>query len=345
MKNIALIFFLFISSVANAQIINPENLLNNFNICETKSSLGQRCKLIDFDYIKFLKSGKKTIDKNTILYEVDDWDYYFEIVDSTNEKAVIRFTDKAKFSKYHTVSLITLKYKSAYSKWDLASNETVYPKSEARYTVPNTEIMSHLFPETINQLNYFRNLKIQKIELDCTIDKYRDDYFEIKTRYFSSFRDKVFLDFNLNQATLEWIGFGLTRDLAKSNNKFYKKDIPFYFEKIIYESEKDKKKALNYTPRFQAIMVVPNQVHLFEISYSDEIGTLQYSIYQLGEDSFKNFIKFHYKTGQVSEFKKWKENYEIEISKKSSRNHLLTEINYKYWSLGSCSGKEIKSKY
>ncbi|CAO6125292.1 hypothetical protein MCESLAEM7_00334 [Candidatus Pelagibacterales bacterium] len=342
MKKITLIFFLFISSVANAQKINPENLLNNFNICQTTSSLGQRCKLVNFDYIKFFKSGKKTIDKNTIHYEVDEWDYYFEIVESTNKKTIIKFTDKAKFSKYHTVSLITLEYKSDYSKWDLVSNETVFPKSEAKYTVQTPYVMSYFFPEHMRQVDYFRKLNIQKFEFDCAVDKYRENYVE-KTRYFSSFREKYFFDFDLNKITLEWAGYGLTRGGAKSKSIF-KQDIPFYFEE-------DKQKLSTHKNIFKTVGVVRNEVHLFEILYLGEIsgdgyaGYFVHQIYQLGEDAFNNFFKFYYKTGQFSEFEKWKENYEIDISKKAYRNYLLTGINSKYWAIGSCSGKEIKGKY
>lgn len=42
-----------------AKIIEPINILDNFNICVTSSSLGQRCKDINFNYRNFFNSGKK----------------------------------------------------------------------------------------------------------------------------------------------------------------------------------------------------------------------------------------------------------------------------------------------
>ena len=91
-----------------AKIIEPINILDNFNICTTTSSLGQRCKDINFNYRNFFNSGKKTINDNTINYEVDEWNYYFEIIEATNSKTIIKLTDKAKYETYHTVILIKL---------------------------------------------------------------------------------------------------------------------------------------------------------------------------------------------------------------------------------------------
>lgn len=115
-----------------AKIIEPINILDNFNICVTSSSLGQRCKDINFNYRNFFNSGKKTINNNTINYEVDEWNYYFEIIKATNSKTIIKFTDKAKYATYYTVSLITLEKKAADLKWKFVSNETIYPKSEVK---------------------------------------------------------------------------------------------------------------------------------------------------------------------------------------------------------------------
>ena len=111
-----------------AKIIEPINILDNFNICVTSSSLGQRCKDINFNYRNFFNSGKKTINNNTINYEVDEWNYYFEIIDATENKTTIKFTDKAKYATYHNVSLITLVFNKSNLKWDITSNITIYPK-------------------------------------------------------------------------------------------------------------------------------------------------------------------------------------------------------------------------
>ena len=115
-----------------AKIIEPINILDNFNICVTSSSLGQRCKDINFNYRNFLNSGKKTINNNTINYEVDEWYYHFEIIEATNSKTIIKFTDQAKYATYYAVSLITLEKKAADLKWKFVSNQTIYPKSEVK---------------------------------------------------------------------------------------------------------------------------------------------------------------------------------------------------------------------
>jgi hypothetical protein len=135
MKRIIFItLFIAISLITpiKAKIIEPINILDNFNICVISSSLGQRCKDINFNYINFFSSGKKTIEKNTINYEVDEWNYYFEIIKATNSKTIIKFTDQAKYATYYTVSLITLEKKAADLKWKFVSNETIYPKSEVK---------------------------------------------------------------------------------------------------------------------------------------------------------------------------------------------------------------------
>ena len=102
MKKLFLYVFLGLLGCNNSQDkkINPENLIENFNICETSSSLGQRCKDKGFDYLEYFQSGKKIIDENTVHYEVDDWDYSFEIIQSSNNKAVIKFGDNAQHSTY-----------------------------------------------------------------------------------------------------------------------------------------------------------------------------------------------------------------------------------------------------
>jgi len=153
-----------------AKIIEPINILDNFNICTTTSSLGQRCKDINFNYRNFFNSGKKTINENTINYEVDEWNYYFEIIEATNSKTIIKFTDKAKYATYHTVSLITLEKKAADLKWKFISNETIYPKSEIKKVIQtNTQDYDRNF------LIKFNGICVQNINDLNRVKKYAKD--------------------------------------------------------------------------------------------------------------------------------------------------------------------------
>jgi len=132
---IIIIIYLLNSKISFSKTIDTTNILDNLDFCKISSSLGQRCKDINFNYINFFNSGKKTTNNNTINYEVDEWNYYFEIIEATNSKTIIKFTDKAKYATYHTVSLITLEKKTADLKWKFVSNETIYPKSEIKKVI------------------------------------------------------------------------------------------------------------------------------------------------------------------------------------------------------------------
>ena len=173
MKSIIFIILSIIISLitsVKAKIIEPINILDNFNICSTESSLGQRCKDINFNYRNFFNSGKKTINNNTINYEVDEWNYYFEIIEATNSKTVIKFTDKAKYATYNSVSLIILEKKDTDLKWKFVSNETIYPKSEAKMVIQaNTQGFDRNF------LIKFDGICVQNINDLNRVKKYATD--------------------------------------------------------------------------------------------------------------------------------------------------------------------------
>lgn len=130
MRKLLIIVFVFLlnTKISFSKIINTTNILENLDICKTSSSLGPRCKESNFNYKNFFNSGKKTIGNNTVYYEVDEWNYYFEIVEATENKTTIKFTDKAKYATYHNVSLITLAFNKSNLNWDIISNITIYPK-------------------------------------------------------------------------------------------------------------------------------------------------------------------------------------------------------------------------
>jgi len=128
-KLLIIVFVLLLNTkISFSKIINTTNILENLDICKTSSSLGPRCKESNFNYKNFFNSGKKTVSNNTVYYEVDEWNYYFEIVEAKENKTTIKFTDKAKYATYHNVSLITLVFNKSNSKWDIISNTTIFPK-------------------------------------------------------------------------------------------------------------------------------------------------------------------------------------------------------------------------
>ena len=106
-------------------------LTNNFNICDVPSSLGPSCKDNNFDSSKYFRNGFIYVENETLHFEFDDWDYYFDIIEISDKEAIIKFEDKAKHASYHAISMIKFKYNKFKSKWFVHSTKTLYPKSEA----------------------------------------------------------------------------------------------------------------------------------------------------------------------------------------------------------------------
>ena len=79
LTSICLIFFFLTYNDVKSKEITTHNLLDNFNICQTNSSLGQYCKDERFNYLEYFKNSKIQINNNKIHYEFDTWDYHFEI--------------------------------------------------------------------------------------------------------------------------------------------------------------------------------------------------------------------------------------------------------------------------
>ena len=130
--SILLIFFFLTYKDVKSKEITPLNLLENFNICQTNSSLGQFCKDKNFNYLEYFKKGKIHIDNNTVHYEFDTWDYYFEIIKNTKNEVKFILEDNAKEASYLTKSEIILRYNKENLNWNLYSDETLYPESEKR---------------------------------------------------------------------------------------------------------------------------------------------------------------------------------------------------------------------
>jgi hypothetical protein len=166
---IIVLIYLISSGISFSKIINTTNILEHLDICKTKSSLGPRCKDINFNYKNFLNSGKKTTNNNTVNYEVDEWNYNFEIVEATDSKTIIKFTDKAKYASYYTVSLILLE-KNTDLKWKFISNEIIYPKSEE-----NKIIKKNIQNFDRNFLIKFDGICVRNIDDLKRIKKYAND--------------------------------------------------------------------------------------------------------------------------------------------------------------------------
>ena len=130
--SICLIFFFLTFNDVKSKEITPLNLLDNFNICQTNSSLGQYCKDKNFNYLEYFKKGKIHIDNNRVHYEFDTWDYYFEIIKNTKNEVKFILEDNAKEASYLTKSEIILRYNKENLNWNLYSDETLYPESEKR---------------------------------------------------------------------------------------------------------------------------------------------------------------------------------------------------------------------
>jgi len=106
-------------------------LTNNFNICDIQSSLGPSCKDNNFDSSKYFLNSFIYVENETLHFEFDDWDYYFDIIEISDKEAIIKFEDKAKHASYHAIGMIKFKYNKFKSKWFVHSTKTIYPKSEA----------------------------------------------------------------------------------------------------------------------------------------------------------------------------------------------------------------------
>jgi len=195
---------------------------------------------------------------------------------------------------------------------------------------------SYALTEHIQKIEEFKKVGIKKIEVKCAIDTVYENG-KTKDIWFSHFKKKILLDFNLQNNRLEGMGIGFTRNEIKTKNT------PFFFTK-----DKEKK-------YLGLLMVIPDvlQIHTFKMTYSDDyfevINNLSflYESYQLGNDSFNNFIKFHYRMGTLKEFDIWKESYPKAIDfyfkdKTNRPNYLLTKIDMLNFGLGFCEKKNIK---
>ncbi len=195
---------------------------------------------------------------------------------------------------------------------------------------------SYALTEHIQKIEEFKKVGIKKIEVKCRINEIYENG-KTKDIWFSHFKKKILLDFNLQNNRLEGMGFGFTRNEIKPKNT------PFFFTK-----DKEKK-------YLGLLMVIPDvlQIHTFKMTYSDDyfevINNLSffYESYQLGNDSFNNFIKFHYRMGTLKEFDIWKESYPKAIDfyfkdKPNRPNYVFTKIDMLNFSYGFCEKKNIK---
>ena len=195
---------------------------------------------------------------------------------------------------------------------------------------------SYALTEHTQKIDEFKKSGIKKIEIKCRIDSIYENG-KTKDIWFSHFRKKLFLDFNLQNIRLEGMGFGSTRKEIKPKNH------PFFFTK-------DKEERY-----LELVMVIPDvlQIHTFKMTYFNDgfeiINNLSffYEIYQLGNDSFNNFIQFHYRMGTFKEFDIWKESYPKAIdfyfkNKPNRPNYGLTKIDTLNFSFGFCDKKNIK---
>jgi len=195
---------------------------------------------------------------------------------------------------------------------------------------------SYALTEHIQKIEEFKKVGIKKIEVKCAINSHREKG-KIKDIWFPYFRKKILLDFNLQNNRLEGMGLGFTRNEIKPKNT------PFFFTK-----DKEEK-------YLELLMVIPDvlQIHTFKMIYSNDyfevINNLifVYETYQLGNDSFNNFIKFHYRMGTLKEFNTWKESYPKAIDfyfkdKPNRPDFVFTKIDKLNFGLGSCEKKDIK---
>jgi hypothetical protein len=190
--------------------------------------------------------------------------------------------------------------------------------------------------EHIDKIELFKKSNIKKIELECRVNNVNESG-KSSDRWFSSLRNKFFFDFNLQNKRLEGMGFGQTRNVIKPKNQ------PFFF------TTDEKKKYI------EVLMVIPDlkQIHSLEINYLDDekdiisTSVFYYAIYQLGEDSFYNFAKFHYINGKLKEFQIWKENYHKALNlhfkdKFFTPSYRLTKIDFISSAIGICDQKNVK---
>ncbi|WP_440939129.1 thermonuclease family protein [Candidatus Pelagibacter sp.] len=132
LTSICLIFFFLTYNDVKSKEITTHNLLDNFDICQTNSSLGQYCKDERFNYLEYFKNSKIQINNNKIHYEFDTWDYHFEITKNTKNEVKFIIEDNAKEASYLTKSEIVLRFDEENLIWNLYSDETLYPESERR---------------------------------------------------------------------------------------------------------------------------------------------------------------------------------------------------------------------
>ena len=114
--------------------IKLDEIINYFNFCKTLSSFGPSCS-DDYNPRDYLNSLKITIKENEIHYMDEDiWEYYFTIIEKTNDETIVSFEDLAIEGNYKARDLFKFKFDEENSIWKLNSIKNVFPNNETEYT-------------------------------------------------------------------------------------------------------------------------------------------------------------------------------------------------------------------
>jgi len=139
MKKLLLTIFvsLLLTVNAYAKELKLNEIINYFNFCKIPSSFGPFCS-DDFKPRDYLNGLKITIKKNEIHYKDEgNWEYYFTIIEKTNDETIVSFEDLAIEGNYKARDLFKFKFDEENSIWKLNSIKNVFPNNETEYTPYN----------------------------------------------------------------------------------------------------------------------------------------------------------------------------------------------------------------
>ena len=137
MKKLLGVIVLFLLSSGNAYTkeLKLNEIINYFNFCKIPSSFGPSCS-DDFNPRDYLNSLKITIKENKIHYmDEGRWEYYFTIIERTNDETIVSFEDLAIEGNYKARDLLKFKFEEENSIWKLNSIKNVLPNNETEYTL------------------------------------------------------------------------------------------------------------------------------------------------------------------------------------------------------------------
>ena len=137
MRTIILSFISFIclfNQAANASptALTPTLILHSFPLCKISSSFGQKCKSlsvserVNFVPARIIETVPNLIDETRLEIVTEDWNYFFVLETTLNNRATVELIDDAKFATYSVSTKYHLIWDTKIQNWVIVGEEVTY---------------------------------------------------------------------------------------------------------------------------------------------------------------------------------------------------------------------------